>query len=163
MKEITANLRGVTHYFDDIVIYGRNQTDRDENLKAFLHRASEIGLSLNSSKCLFNTSSMVFLGQLFHEGTISPEPSRMKPLVEFPTPKTQKELERLVGIFVYYSKWVKNFADLAEPLFEAKTMGIFPLSNKAIDVINKLKDAICKSSLAIPEQGKTLTIGVFTL
>lgn len=158
MQNITAGLKGVSHYFDDIVIHGMDQAEHDRHLQAFLKRAAEVNLSLNSKKSIFSTSCMTFLGHVFENGLILPDPERMKPLQEFPTPSCLKELERLLGLFVYYSKWVKNFAEVSEPLFAAKKAGIFPLTSQAVSAIDQLKKAISESFLAVPQPGKTLTL-----
>ena len=72
--------------------------------------------------------------------------------------KTKKELERILGMFVYYSKWIRNFAEIANPLFEAKKNSVFPLSDECIAVIEKIKSEISKSTLSIPMEGELLTL-----
>jgi len=158
MSQVLSELPGVVHYFDDVVIHGKTQEDHDVNLKHFLNRAAKIGLTLNSRKCTFNSTSLLFLGHYFKDGTISPDPNRMSPLENFPTPTNTKSLERLIGLFVYYSKWIKNFAEKAAPLFEAKSAGDFPLKPNVIESINILKNDIKKSSLSVPIEGKVLTL-----
>ena len=44
----------------------------------------------------------------------------MKFLLEFLVPTTLKEFDRFVGMSVYYSKWVGDFANIAAPLPKAK-------------------------------------------
>ena len=63
---------------------------------------------------------MHFLGHVFKSGKMYPEKERMAPLLDYPIPKTKKELDRFVGLAVYYSKWIPSFAAVTEPLFAAK-------------------------------------------
>ena len=158
MKNLTSGLCGVTHYFDDVVIHGHDQASHDKNLKAFLDRSKEFGLSFNLSKCEFNTHKLVFLGHSFDNGSVSPDRSRMAPLIDYPLPKNMKQLERLVGLLVYYSKWVANFAEKAEPIFTAKLEGSFPLDAKTERAISGLKSDISEASLAVPDDKKHLTL-----
>ena len=65
-----------------------------------------------------------------------------------------KELERFVGLSVYYSKWVPKFSKLAEPLFTAKRDGLLQLQKDALDCIDDIKKAVAKPLLWIPDRQK---------
>ena len=58
---------------------------------------------------------------------IKPDPDRMKPLEELDPPTTMKGLQRLLGMFAYYSKWIPKFSDEAYELYKATK---FPLNEK---------------------------------
>ena len=51
----------------------------------------------------------------------------MKPLEELEEPTTMKALQRLLGMFAYYSKWIPNFSDEAYELYKVTE---FPLNQK---------------------------------
>ena len=89
---------------------------------------------------------------------MSPDPSRLAPLLEFPIPETCKELERFIGMMVYYSKWVKNFAELAKPLYDAKETKSFPLNANCKEAISLFKSQIAEATLAVPRDEGTLTL-----
>ena len=93
---------------------------------------------------------MTFLGHVFKNGTISPDPGRLVSLINFPALTNTKQLERPLGIFVYYGKWVQNFSKIFLPLFTAKFSGIFPFKKDAISAIKTLKQLISYASLAVP-------------
>ena len=158
LQEVTDGLKGVTTYLDDIVIGGSTPEEHDDNLRAFLLRARECGLSLSSQKCRFRQRKLVFLGHVFEDGEMRPDPERLQPLLDFPTPTTGLELERLLGLLVYYSKWVDDFSTLADPLFEAKKKGRFQLGKKELDAISTIKKAIAEATLAIPEPGVPMVL-----
>ena len=65
-----------------------------------------------------------------------------------------KELERFVGLSVYYSKWIPKFSKFAEPLFIARTDGLLPLQKDALDCIDDIKKAVAKAILWIPYRQK---------
>ena len=63
-----------------------------------------------------------------------------------------KQLERFLGLAVYYSKWVPDFATLAAPLFNAKVeKGPFPLPEACIESIHLIKQIIAAFVLAVPD------------
>ena len=42
-------------------------------------------------------------------GTIMPDPERLNPLQEFLPPKNLPSHRRVLGMFVYYAKWMLDF------------------------------------------------------
>ena len=154
IDRIINGLVGVVADIDDVVVGGTAKAEHDANLQAFIARAKEFGLVLNKTKCKFNTQDLKFLGHHFHKVTVSPDTSRWEPLLNFPTPSTMKELERFVGLSVYFSKWIPKFSQFAEPLFIAKRDGILPLQKNAVDCIDDIKKAVAKAILWIPDRQK---------
>ena len=55
-------LKGVSVVADDILIYGQDRTEHDENLRKFLKRASE--LKLNKKKCRFHMTELPYIGHV---------------------------------------------------------------------------------------------------
>ena len=64
MNEILANTEGAVCLIDDVLVYGSTQSEHDQRLLTVLQKLSEAGLTLNKEKCVFNTTSIKFLGQL---------------------------------------------------------------------------------------------------
>ena len=60
------------------------------------------------------------------------------------TPTDSKSLKRIVGIFSYYGRWVKNFSTKILPLSHNT---IFPLKSEAIESFESLKAEIAASVL----------------
>ena len=65
-----------------------------------------------------------------------PDEERLKPLREIPLPHNISSLHRVIGLFSYYSQWIKNFYDLKRPLVQSKS---FPLSSEADQAFERLK------------------------
>ena len=82
---------------------------------------------------MFRTTSLDFLGFL---GEIKPDIERLKPLKEFSIPHDTKSLKRVIELFSYYSKWIRNFLDKIAPLVKAKS---FPLNTECQNAFEKLK------------------------
>ena len=72
----------------------------DKNLAKFRLRAQMYNLTINEEKSKFKVRELKFLGHRFSDGKVHTDESRMKPLLEFPVPKTLKELNRIVGMNV---------------------------------------------------------------
>ena len=136
------SLKGVIPYMDNITICGRTQVEHDENLKNFLNAAKKINLTFNMDKCEFSTTKLFILGSVVENGEIRPDPERLKPLQDLSPPTDPKSLKRILGLFSYYSPWIRDFSDKIKLLVKADT---FPLSAEVCASFESLKKDIAES------------------
>ena len=136
------NLQGTYAYLDNITISGKTQEEHDENLKQFMSAAQAANLTLNQSKCEFSTKRLKLLGTVIENGTISPDPDRIQPLVNLPPPRNLKELRRVMGLFAHYSQFIRCFSAKIHPLSQTTT---FPIGAEALTAFNSLKKDIQES------------------
>lgn len=136
------NLTGTFAYLDDLIICGRTKVEHDCNLQKFLEAAKRRNLTYNEKKCKFSTSTLNILGYVIEDGKLRPDPERLRPLRELPVPNDMKSLRRVLGMFTYYSSWIRDFSRKVHSLREVKT---FPVSKEAADAFVKLKEEIEKS------------------
>ena len=78
---------------DDIVIAGKTKVEHDANLQLFFERIASKRLQISREKSVFGGSRLRFLGHIISGGTISPDPDRSAPFVNYPIPTTLKQLE----------------------------------------------------------------------
>ncbi|XP_045445671.1 uncharacterized protein LOC123653729 [Melitaea cinxia] len=140
----SEKLKGTYAYLDDVTVCGKDKQDHDDNLRKFMKAIEKYKLTLNMSKCTFESESINHLGYTIHHNVIKPDKSRLEPLTNLPIPSDTTTLKRALGLFAHYSKWVNNFSAKIRPLIEAT----FPLSEEAINSFNNLKIDISKSALA---------------
>ena len=122
-------------YLDNITICGHDQAHHDRNLENFLEAAKRRNLTFNQDKCIFSTTIISILGSVVTNGEIKPDPERLSPLRELPIPRNVKEQKRVVGLFSYYSQWIKDFGGKARPLAQNS---VFPLTGDALESFNSL-------------------------
>ena len=65
IRQTLAGVPGRANISDDIIVYGKDTADHSKNLKAVLKRPSNVHLTLNKKKYLFNQSSIKCLGISF--------------------------------------------------------------------------------------------------
>ena len=97
LQNLIGDLSGIHIYMDDIVIGGNTQEEHNANLQQFLDRAASVNLTFSKEKSVFNGTRLHFLGHIITSGTISPDPDRSAPFVNFPTPTTLKQTEAFCG------------------------------------------------------------------
>src|SRR5437762_1588455 len=65
------------------------------------------------------TNSIEYLGHIVDGDGLRPNPQLVQALVDFPRPKTLKELQSFLGLVNYYRKFIANFSKIALPLTDA--------------------------------------------
>ena len=132
-------------YVDNVTVCGMNQEDHDIQVEKWLQTCKKYNITLNDKKSIMSTTSIKLLGYILENGTLRPDPERFRPLMELPAPTNLAAQRRVLGMFAYYSKWVKNFSDKVRPLNKNTT---FPLPTDAEESFNILKNDIKSASLA---------------
>ena len=132
----------------------KNQEDHDHNLDLFLKAAEKKNLQFNKSKCVFSTCSIKLLGYLISDGEIRADPDRMQPLKDLPVPNDSKHLQ-VVGLFSYYSKWIRDFSAKIKPLSSNYE---FPMPQPAVDAFQVLKGEIEKSVVRSIDENVPFTV-----
>jgi transposase InsO family protein len=158
MTRIFEDLEGVLIYLDDILVIGKSQEEHDERLMQVLERIRLHGLSLNSFKCRFNESEVSYLGHRLSNGTIQPDPERIRPILEFPEPKNLKELERFLGMTNYFRTFVPNFAEVARPLHIMKKSENVEWTQESRNAMKQIQTLISESALTIPSATEKLRL-----
>ena len=109
-------LLGVYVYMDNITVAGDTQEEHDSNLRKFLDVARGKNLTFNEGKTILNTENVTLLGYQISHNLLKPDPERVKPLLELPTPSSIPSLKRTIGLFAYYAKWIHNYSNTIRPL-----------------------------------------------
>ena len=128
MTEALSDLTGTVCMMDDILVHGRTQEEHDKRLKLVLQRLSELGMTLNSRKCMFSQSSVKFLGHVIDSQGIRPDPSKVSAIEHFSTPTNVSDVRRFLGMINQLSKFSPNLADITKPmreLLEKKNMWVW--------------------------------------
>lgn len=100
---------------------------------------------------MFRTTLLDFLGYSTSYGEIKPDIERLKPLKGFPMPHDTKSLKRVIRLFSYHLKWIRNFSDKIAPLVTAKS---FPLNVECQNAFEKLKLDIENSVVCAIDENK---------
>ena len=98
ISQALAGIKGAINISDDILCFGSDQQDHDQNLPAIFRRLREKGLTLNSSKCEYNKRSLEFLGHTFGNEGISPSNLKIIAILGLLDPKNASEVRSLLGM-----------------------------------------------------------------
>ena len=112
------NWHTVLAYMDDTMVIGRSFHDHVTNLREVLIRFREYGLKLKSKKCNLFRKETKFLGHIVGSNGLSINPENIRAVTEWPTPTCVREVESFLGFVNYHRVYVKDFAEIASPLYE---------------------------------------------
>uniref|UniRef100_A0A674DXY4 ribonuclease H n=1 Tax=Salmo trutta TaxID=8032 RepID=A0A674DXY4_SALTR len=118
MDQILSGLTGVQCYLDDLLITGKDEQEHLRNLTSTLQRLGEYGLRVRKDKCEFFRPSVEYLGHVIDSSGLHKAPSKVKAIVEAPSPQNVSQLRSFLGLLIYYAKFMPILANMLKPLHE---------------------------------------------
>jgi hypothetical protein len=95
----------------------------------------------------FGVQEVEYLGHIVsHEG-VKVDPNKIKAMMEWPIPKTLKNLRGFLGLIGYYYKFVKNYGQIVAPLTTLLKKEAFSWTQEATKDFEKLKEAMCTTPI----------------
>lgn len=145
-------------FFDDILIYSRNQQHR-EHLAAVLDVLAKHQLYANASKCEMGKSEVASLGHVVSQAGVAVDKEKIKAMIDWPLPVNLRDLRGFLGLTGYYRKFIAGFARIAAPLTDQLKKDCFGWTKEAIESFLKLKEAMTKAPiLAMPDFTKPFVL-----
>ena len=112
MAKMTAGLKGVATYLDDILVKGDDKTEHDQNLMALFERINDYGFKVKIEKCSFHQKQVKFLGYLVDKNGRKPDPEKITAISKMPTPTNVNQLRSFLGMCSYYGNFIPKMKQL---------------------------------------------------
>ncbi|KAI5150401.1 hypothetical protein ENBRE01_1475 [Enteropsectra breve] len=118
MDTIFRDINGkfVIPYLDDIIIFSNSTKEHEEHLEEVLKRLKNAGIVLNRNKCKIGKTEIKVLGVIISEGQVKPDLEKVAALNNHKQPHTIRELRAFLGLVNYCRGFIKDVAQLTEPL-----------------------------------------------
>jgi len=81
-------------------------------------RLEENDLFVKPEKCVWKVRKVRFLGVVIGKDRVRMEKEKVQGVVEWPMPKSIKDVQKFLGLANYYRWFTKDFAKIARPLHE---------------------------------------------
>ena len=158
MSQMLEGCPGVVCHADDILVYGEDMQQHNENLHQVLTRLREEGLTLNEGKCEFAKDSIMFLGHRVTADGMTPDPGKIRAIMEMPEPTGVEDVRRVMGMANYLGKFLPHLASYTRPikdLLSEKNEWCWGAPQK--EAFQKLKSELSSSRVLAPYSPKAET------
>jgi transposase InsO family protein len=112
-------------YIDDVITWGSTDEEFLENLETLFARFQKMNIKLHPDKCLLGVPELEFVGHLINEHGVTMSQDKIRKVLNFPLPKTSKDLRSFIGLVNYFHPHVRDSSELLRPLHQllSKTLG----------------------------------------
>ncbi|KAK1573214.1 hypothetical protein QYE76_017684, partial [Lolium multiflorum] len=150
----------VVVYFDDILIYSRNESDHTIHIRHVLQVLRDNKLYGNLEKCTFCKDKVIFLGYVVSKHGVEVDESKIEAIQNWPTPMNVSQVRSFHGLAGFYRRFVPNFSTIAAPLNDLTKKGVVFEWGAAQDhAFDELKRLLTSAPLlALPDFNKQFEI-----
>ena len=143
MEQLLQEIPMVVCLVDDILVSGQDDASHLAHLNEVLSRLRAANLRLRLDKCTFLQPSAEYLGYLINAQGLYTTDKKVAAIAAAPTPQNVQELRSFLGMLNYYSKFVKNYSMIAQPLTQLLQKGVdWKWTSKQTDAFKQLKQLI---------------------
>ncbi|GJV78725.1 putative reverse transcriptase domain-containing protein [Tanacetum coccineum] len=93
-----------------------NKQEHEEHLKQILELLKKEELYAKFSKCEFWISKVQFLDHVIDSEGIHVDPSKIKSIKDWTSPKSPTEIRKFLGLAGYYRRFIEGFSKIAKPM-----------------------------------------------
>jgi len=90
----------------------------DELVAEVIRRLEENNLYVKPEKCKWKVKEVKFLGVVIGLEGMKMEEGKVKGVLEWPTPKCVKDVQKFLGLANYYCRFIEGFASIARLLHD---------------------------------------------
>jgi hypothetical protein len=152
MNHVLRHLIGkfVVVYFDDILIYSRNESDHIAHIREVLTVLRDAKLFGNFSKCTFCKDKVIFLGYVVSAQGVEVDESKIEAIKNWSTPLNVSQVRSFHGLAGFYRRFVKDFSTIAAPLNELTKKGVeFTWGQTQQESFDMLKKQLTEAPLLV--------------
>ncbi|MBW0488931.1 hypothetical protein O181_028646 [Austropuccinia psidii MF-1] len=130
-------------YLDDIMVFSSSEEEHVKHVASVLQRLRENNLFAKASKCVFQASSVEYLGYVVLSEGLKMDFSKFKQILNFPHPKNIKALQSFLGFANFYHCFIKNYSKKKSLLSLTSLKKDFPFifNGEALSQFQILKEA----------------------
>lgn len=135
-------------YLDDLLIMSKNFDEHLEHLLEVDSQFHKANLTINVKKSSFCIGCVNYLGYIVGEGSLRVDPEKVRAVVDFPIPRTLRQLRQFLGMVGWYRKFLGGFSTITFELTELLSKRqAFKWTESAQRSFELLKCKLCSAPL----------------
>ena len=150
----------VVVFIDDILVFSKNEEEHEEHLRLVLQKLRANQLYAKASKCEFWLDEVSFLGHVISKGGIAVDPSKVKDVLNWETPKNVGDIRSFLGLAGYYRRFVEGFSKISRPLTKLlEKNAVFKWTEECESAFEELKRTLTTAPvLVMPDMQKEFAV-----
>ena len=112
------NTGKVAAFINDVIVGMEIEEGHDELVAEIIKRLEENDLYVKLEKCKWKVREVGFLGVVIGLEGIRMEEEKVKGVLDWPTPKCVKDVQKFLELANYYCQFIEDFASIARPLHD---------------------------------------------
>ena len=110
--------RNMEVYVDDMLVKSKKAEQHLDDLRETFDILRKYQMRLNPAKCVFGVSSSKLLGFMVSQRGIEANLEKVKAILDMTSPKSVKEVQRLMGRIAALNRFVSRAIDKCLPFFK---------------------------------------------
>jgi len=112
------NTGKVVAFIDNVIVGTEEEKGHYELVAEIIKRLEKNNLYVKPEKCKWKVREVGFLGVVIGLEGIKMEEEKMKGILDWPTPKCVKNIQKFLGLANYYCRFIQGFASTARLLHD---------------------------------------------
>ena len=108
----------VAVFIDNVMIAMETEEGYNEIVEEVLRRLEENDLFVKPEKYIWKVREVGFLGVIIGEDRVEMEKEKVQERIEWPVPRSVKDVQKFLGLANYYRWFVKDFTKIAKLLYK---------------------------------------------
>ena len=133
----------VVVYLDDILIFTKDLNEHRRLVKRVLALLEKNKLFLKPEKCDFEKEVIEYLGVIISENHVAMDPIKIRGIMDWPVPRTVKEVQSFLGFCGFYRKFVLAYSEITKPLMILTGKKDWTWGSEQQEAFEKLKKMNC--------------------
>lgn len=128
-------------YVDDCLCYSSDIDTHLDHLEMLLQNLLRQNITVNFKKSQLFRTQINYLGYILSTEGVSTDPEKIESIMNFPTPKSQKQLKGFLGLTNFYNRFSNKYAEATQPLLQMLKKGVkFKWSSLLEEQFKKVKE-----------------------
>jgi len=106
------NIGKVVVFIDNVIVGTEDEEGHNELVVKVIRRLEENNLYVNPEKCKWKVKKVGFLGVIIRPERIKMEEEKVKGVLDWPTPRCVKDVQKFLELVNYYHQLIEGFASI---------------------------------------------------